>query len=81
MKFMKGKVVPVHENVWGSGSIAPQFLTSLDGASRPNQFTPRERTSSTHWIRGYAGSRAGLDASEKKKILPLPGIELQAFST
>jgi hypothetical protein len=37
-----------HEDVWGSGNIAPPFLTSaLDGvklsASRPGGFTRRER--------------------------------------
>jgi hypothetical protein len=29
----------------------------------------------THWIEGWVGPRAGLDAMEKRKILPLPGIE------
>jgi hypothetical protein len=43
------------EAYWGSGGIAPHFLTSaLDGgewsASRPGRFTPRERTPRTHWI-------------------------------
>jgi len=42
------------------------LLTSeLDGgewpASRSCRFIPGERTSSTHWIRGWVGPRAGLD--------------------
>jgi hypothetical protein len=27
------------------------------------------------WIRGWVGPRPSLDAAEKRKILPLPGIE------
>jgi len=43
------------------------FLTSaLDGdewlASRPGRFTP-----GTHWIGGWLGRKAGLDAVAKKK--------------
>jgi hypothetical protein len=59
------------------------FLTSaLDGqewsASRPGRFTPGERAPSSHWIRGWLGSKASLDVVEKKKIPslpPPPGIE------
>jgi hypothetical protein len=56
------------------------FLTSaLDGdgwsASRSGRFTPRERTSSTHWIGGWVGPRAGLDSAVKKNSQPLPGLE------
>jgi hypothetical protein len=43
------------------------FLTSvLDwseySASLPGHFTPREKAPGTHWIGGWVGSRAGLDA-------------------
>jgi hypothetical protein len=53
----------------GSEGIAPQFLTSsLDGgeltASRPDRFTPGESDLSTHYIGGWVGPRAGLDAVE-----------------
>jgi hypothetical protein len=34
----------------------------------------------THWIRGWAGPRTGLDAMEKRKILPPLGIEPQLSS-
>jgi hypothetical protein len=49
------------------------FLTSaLDGgewsASQPALFTPRERAPGTHWIGGWVGSRAVLDAVVKRKI-------------
>jgi len=49
------------------------FLNSaLDGgewsASRPGHFTPKERVPVTHFIRGYVGSRAGLDAEVRRKI-------------
>jgi hypothetical protein len=48
-------------------------LTSvLDGgelsASRPGRFTQRERAPGTHWIGGWVGPRAVLDAVVKRKI-------------
>jgi hypothetical protein len=45
---------------------------ALDGsewsASRPGRFTPRERPPGAHWIGGWAGPRAGLNAASKSKI-------------
>jgi hypothetical protein len=69
----------------GSGDIAPPFLTSaLDGeawsASRPYRFGPGDRVASTHCVRGWVGSRTGLDAMEQKKVLSLPGLEPRSFS-
>jgi hypothetical protein len=59
----------------GSGGIAPLLLTSaLDGgewsASCPARFTPEDGAAGTHWIGGWVGPSAGLDAVEKRKILP-----------
>jgi hypothetical protein len=56
------------------------FLTSaLDGgewsASRPGRFTPGTQPLYTHYIGGWVGPIAGLNAVEKGKILPLPGID------
>jgi hypothetical protein len=56
-----------------SRAVALPFLTSgLDAgewsASRLCRFTPRERALSTHWIGGWVGSGAGLDAVEKRTI-------------
>jgi hypothetical protein len=56
-----------YEDVWGSGGIVPRILTSaLDGrewlASRPGGFTP-----GTHWIGGWVGPRAVLDAVASRK--------------
>jgi hypothetical protein len=78
---VKGKVVPVfllteHHSMkayWRSGGIAPRFLTpALDGdewsASRTGRFTPGERAPGTHWIGGWVGPRAILDAVVKRKI-------------
>jgi hypothetical protein len=53
--------------------ISTHFLTStLDGdewsASRTGRFTPRERVPGTHWIGGWVGPRAVLDAVLKRKI-------------
>jgi hypothetical protein len=58
------------------------FLTSaLVGgewsASRPFRFTPGERASGTHWIRGWVGPSASLDNMEKRKFLTLPGLKLR----
>jgi hypothetical protein len=66
----------------GSGGIAPPFLTStLDGgewlASRSSHFTPGEKAPGTHRIGGWVGPRTGLDDVERRKTLPLPGLELR----
>jgi hypothetical protein len=40
------------------------------------RFSPRERTSGTHYTGGRVGPTAGLDTEDRGKILsPLPGIE------
>jgi hypothetical protein len=55
-----------HEDVWGTGGMAPLFLISALNAewsaSRPSRITPGERGQGTHWIGGWMGPRAGLDA-------------------
>jgi hypothetical protein len=58
------------------------FLTSalVEGewsASRTCRTTPEETSPGTHWIGGWVGPRTGLDDAERKKILPLPGLELR----
>jgi hypothetical protein len=55
------------------------FLTSTPvggewSASRPSRFTPGERVSCTQWIGGWVDPRTDL---ERRKILPLPGLELR----
>jgi len=37
-------------------------------ASRPGRFTLRERASGTHWIGGWVGPRAVLDAEVTLKL-------------
>jgi hypothetical protein len=63
-----------------NGGIAPPFLTSEQdrgawSASCPCRLTPEER--GPHWIGGWVRFRVGPDAMEKRKILPLLGIEPQ----
>jgi hypothetical protein len=53
--------------------MASSFLASeLDGgewsASRPGRFTARERAPGIHWLGGWVGLGAGLDAVEKRNI-------------
>jgi hypothetical protein len=70
----------------GYGGIAPPFLTlALDGgewsASCPSCFTPGEITPSNNLIWVWVGPRVGLDAAEKRQMLPLSGIEAQPYTT
>jgi hypothetical protein len=48
--------------MWGSGRIAPSFLTSALDGEASDQVTPRGRAPGTHWIGGRAALRVGLDA-------------------
>jgi hypothetical protein len=57
-----------HEDTWGSGGIAPPFLTSaLErgewSASRPGRFISGEEIPGTHWI-DQVGPTAHLDVLE-----------------
>jgi hypothetical protein len=53
-------------------SSTHSLTSALDGgewsASRPGSFTPRERAPGTHWIGGWVGPRAVLDAVVERKI-------------
>jgi hypothetical protein len=53
-------------------SSTHSFTSALDGgewsASRPFRFTPKERVPFTHWMGGWVGLRAVLDAVVKRKI-------------
>jgi hypothetical protein len=46
-------------------------------ASSPGRFTPGERDPGTQWIGGWVCHRSGLDYLERRKILPLPELELR----
>jgi hypothetical protein len=66
----------------GSGCIDPRILVfgpSWRGvaASRPCRLTPGERAPDTYCIGGWVGPRTGLDDVERRKFLPLPGLELR----
>jgi hypothetical protein len=53
-------------------SSTHSLTSALDGgewsALRPGRFTPRKRAPRTHWIGGWVGPRAVLDAVVKRKI-------------
>jgi hypothetical protein len=65
---------PRHEGVLGEWrySSTHSLTSALDGgewlALRLGRFTPRERAPRTHWIGGWVGPRAVLDAVVKRKI-------------
>jgi len=76
----EGKIVPVlffswalhHEGIldeWRYSSTHSLTL-ALDGgewlASCPSHFTPKEKAPGTHWIVGWVGPRAVLDALMRK---------------
>jgi hypothetical protein len=54
-------------------SATHSLMSALDegewSALRSGRFTPRERAPDTHWIGGWVGPRAVLDAVVKSKIL------------
>jgi hypothetical protein len=62
---------------WGVEVKLHALTLPLDGewsASRPSRFTPRERAPRTHWIGGWMGPKADLDAVARRKI-PSPSWE------
>jgi hypothetical protein len=71
-------ITPRHEGVLGEWrySSTHSLISALDGgewsASRPSRFTPRERAPGTHWIGGWVGPRAVLDAVLKRKKSSVP---------
>jgi hypothetical protein len=54
-----------------TNSLTSALDRGVWSASRPGHFTPRERNPGTHWIGGWVGARAGLDALSKRKF-PAP---------
>jgi hypothetical protein len=74
-----------HEDIWGSGGIAPLLTSALDGCEWPVShlcsFTPRKTAPGTYFIGGWVGPQASLDVMEKRKFfLPLLGIKPFLFS-
>jgi hypothetical protein len=71
---------PRHEGLLGEWrySSTHSMTSALEGgewsASRPSRFIPRGRAPGTHWIGGWVGPRAVLDAVMKRKI-PAPRRE------
>jgi hypothetical protein len=47
----------------------------MSGQFQVRPLHPRETAPGIHWIGGWMGPRARLDAMEKRKIVPLPGIQ------
>jgi hypothetical protein len=76
----EGKVVPVfnyasrQEGVLGEWryrsmhSLTSALYGGELSTSRLGRFIPRERAPGIHWIGGWVGPRAGLDAASKRKV-------------
>jgi hypothetical protein len=45
-------------------------------ASRPGHVNPGERVLKTHWIGVLVGPRTSLDDAERRKFLPLTGLQV-----
>jgi hypothetical protein len=70
-----------HENVWGSGGIAPVFLTSaLDGASRPGRFITTEKAPLHIGWEAWWAWEPVWTPSRREILFPLPGIKLRPSS-
>jgi hypothetical protein len=70
---------------YGGVEVQLHALTSAVGgdgrlASRPGRFTPGVRTPCTHWIEGWMGPRAGLDAVAKEEPITAPAANLTPIS-
>jgi hypothetical protein len=76
---VKSKVnkVPRHEDVWGSGDIPPHFLNLGTTWRGVVNFTlqphyPQRKVPHSHYIGGWVGPGACIDAVAKRKIPSLP---------
>jgi hypothetical protein len=69
-------------SIWGVDVWIHVFLISaiVGGkwlASRLGRFTLGKRAPGTNWIGDWMGPRTGLDDVERRKILPLLGLEIR----
>ena len=83
-KHAKLSLCVKHAARHGSADIAPRIpdFATREGewsALRPSSYTHRETAPGTHWTVSWVGPRAGLDAMDRRYVLPLPGIEPLIF--
>jgi hypothetical protein len=64
-------------NVYTHAFLTLALVQSEWSVSRPGRFIAGEKAPETHGIDDWVGPRTGLDAVEKRIILPLLGLELQ----
>jgi hypothetical protein len=63
---------PPQKGIWGTGDTAPCILNLGTRwrltTSLPCRFTPRERSTGTHWTGSWVGLTAGTNAIKTRKI-------------
>jgi hypothetical protein len=72
MKTYGGVDVQIHVFLT-SALVSREWL-----GSRLDRFIPGERGPVTHYVAGWVGPRTGLDAVKRRKILPVPGLEIRS---
>jgi hypothetical protein len=82
----ESKVVPLHavKTYTGSGGKSPLILnrrTTLKWVVTPWPVYPQSTAHRTHWIGGWVGPKAGLDARWRSNVLPLSGPEPRTPAT
>jgi hypothetical protein len=64
-------------DIWIYVFLTSTLICGECPVSRSDSFTPGERTPGTDWIGGWMDLRTDLNDAKKRKILPLPGLELR----
>jgi hypothetical protein len=62
---------------WFTYSWPRQYLGVNDQVHASAALSPEERAPDTHWVGGWIGFTVGLNFMEKRKILPLPRLEIR----
>jgi hypothetical protein len=64
-------------DIWPHELLTSALVGGEWSASSPGRITPGEKAPGIHCIGGWMGPRIGLNDVERRKILPLLGLELR----